>query len=71
MPEMPSNEFVELRNGAYNARGTRIGLGALVWPLRRGETAEDLMEGFPSIGPESSSGPPISINISNGRIVLH
>lgn len=37
-------------------RGTRIGLGVLIWPLRRGETAEDLMEGFPSIGRERMQG---------------
>lgn len=50
MPELPSNEFVELRNGAYYVRGTRIGLDVLIWPLRRGELCEDLAEEFPDIG---------------------
>ena len=56
MAELPTNEFVEVRNGAYYVRGTRIGLAALVWPLRRGETIEDLMDGFPTIGLERMQG---------------
>jgi uncharacterized protein (DUF433 family) len=56
MPELPSNEFVELRNGAYYIRGTRIGLRALIWPLRRGEDANYLADGFPTFGPEKIQG---------------
>jgi hypothetical protein len=33
MAEMPENEFVEVRNGGYYVRGTRIPLDVLVWGL--------------------------------------
>src|SRR5687768_407632 len=50
MAEMPENEFVEVRNGGYYVRGTRIPLDVLVWGLRRGETAETFLESYPSLG---------------------
>ena len=50
MAEMPENEFVEVRNGGYYVRGTRIPLDVLVWGLRRGETAETLLEKYPYLG---------------------
>jgi uncharacterized protein (DUF433 family) len=50
MAEMPENEFVEVRNGGYYVRGTRIHLDILVHGLRRGETAETLLEAYPSMG---------------------
>src|SRR5689334_10472626 len=50
MAELPSNEFVELRDGAYYVPGKRIGLDVLYYAYRRGETAEELFEAFPGIG---------------------
>jgi len=51
MPSLPSNEYVEIREGSYYyIPGTRIGLDVLVYDLRRGETPEALLEAYPSIG---------------------
>jgi uncharacterized protein (DUF433 family) len=50
MAEMPENEFVEVRNGGYYVRGTRIHLDILVDGLSQGETAETLLELYPSMG---------------------
>jgi uncharacterized protein (DUF433 family) len=48
---MPTDEFVETRNGQYYyVAGTRIPLGVLVYALRRGETAETVFEKYPSMG---------------------
>jgi hypothetical protein len=56
MTELPSNEFVELRNGLYYLRGSRIGLGCIIWPLRYGElTVDELAEGF-AISPDRMQG---------------
>ena len=49
MAELPTNEFVEARNGGYYVRGTRIPLDVLVWGLRRGETPDSLLEDYPSL----------------------
>ena|ERR1017187_1568004 len=56
MQELPSNESVELRDGGYYVRGTRIGLDVLIWPLRRGEPPADLLRAFPSIGTQKMTG---------------
>ena len=47
---MPSNEYVEIRNGGYYVAGTRIGLDVLVYDFRRGRSAEAIFEAYPSIG---------------------
>ena len=47
---MPTNEYVEVRNGGYYVTGTRIGLDVLFYALRRGGSAEGLFESYPSIG---------------------
>jgi uncharacterized protein (DUF433 family) len=47
---MPTNEYVELRNGGYYVAGTRIGLDVLVYDFRRGKSAESIFEAYPSIG---------------------
>lgn len=50
MPSLPSNEYVEVREGGhYFIVGTRIGLDVLVYDLRRGATPEALLEAYPSI----------------------
>ena len=47
---MPTNEYVEVRNGGYYVAGTRIGLDVLVYDFRDGRSAEDIFEAYPSIG---------------------
>jgi uncharacterized protein (DUF433 family) len=47
---MPTNEYVEVRNGGYYVAGTRIGLDVLVYDFRRGRSAEAIFEAYPSIG---------------------
>ena len=47
---MPVNEYVEVRNGAYYAAGTRIGLDVLVHEFSDGRSPESIFEAYPSIG---------------------
>ena len=47
---MPANEYVEVRNGGYYVRGTRIGLDVVVCDFRRGRSAEAIFEAYPSVG---------------------
>jgi uncharacterized protein (DUF433 family) len=47
---MPTNEYVEVRNGAYYVAGTRIGLDILAYEYRDGRSAEAIFEAYPSIG---------------------
>jgi len=51
MPNLPANEYVEIRDGShYYIPGTRIGLDVLVYDFRRGETPEAIFQAYPSIG---------------------
>ena len=50
MPEMPTNEYVEIRNGGYYVRGTRIGLDVLIYDFRDGASPEAIFQAYPSIG---------------------
>ena len=47
---MPTNDYVEVRNGGYYLTGTRIGLDVVVYDFRRGRSAEAIFEAYPSIG---------------------
>jgi uncharacterized protein (DUF433 family) len=47
---MPTNEFVEVRNGGYYVAGTRIGLDVVTYDFRNGRSAEAIFEAYPSIG---------------------
>lgn len=47
---MPTDEYVEIRDGGYYVAGTRIGLDVLVYDFRRGRSAEAIFEAYPSIG---------------------
>lgn len=47
---MPTNQYVEVRNGAYYIAGTRIGLDVVVYEFRDGRSAEAIHEAYPSIG---------------------
>ena len=47
---MPTNEYVEVRNGGYYVAGTRIGLDLVVYDFRNGRSAEAIFDAYPSIG---------------------
>ena len=47
---MPTNEYVEVRNGGYYVAGTRIGSDVVVYNFRRGRSAEAIFDAYPSIG---------------------
>jgi len=47
---LPTNEYVEVRNGGYYVAGTRIGLDVVVYDFRAGRSAEAIFEAYPSIG---------------------
>ena len=47
---MPSNHYIEARNGGYYVSGSRIGLDVVTHAFRRGQTAEDIFRAYPSIG---------------------
>jgi uncharacterized protein (DUF433 family) len=47
---MPTNEYVEVRNGGYYVAGTRIGLDIVAHDFRNGKSAESIFESYPSIG---------------------
>jgi len=47
---MPSNQYVEIRNGGYYVASTRIGLDVVVYDFRRGRSAEAICEAYPAIG---------------------
>jgi uncharacterized protein (DUF433 family) len=47
---MPTNEYVEVRNGGYYVAGTRIGLDVVVHEFRDGRSADAIFEAYPSIG---------------------
>ena len=50
MELMPTNPYVEVRNGAYYVAGTRIGLDVIVYEFRDGRTADSIFDAYPSIG---------------------
>jgi uncharacterized protein (DUF433 family) len=47
---MPSNEYVEIRNGGYYVAGTRIGLDILIYDFQNGRPAETIFDSYPSLG---------------------
>jgi uncharacterized protein (DUF433 family) len=47
---LPTNQYVEVRNGGYYVGGTRIGLDVLIHDFRNGRSAEAIFEAYPSIG---------------------
>ena len=47
---MPTNEYIELRNGGYYVTGTRIGLDVVIYDFRDGRSADAIFEAYPSIG---------------------
>src|SRR5436853_1173315 len=47
---MPTNEYVEIRDGGYYVVGTRIGLDVVTYDFRHGRSAEAIFEAYPTIG---------------------
>jgi uncharacterized protein (DUF433 family) len=47
---MPTNQYVEVRNGGYYVAGTRIGLDVVTYAFRNGRCAEEIFKDYPSIG---------------------
>src|SRR6266446_1950998 len=46
---MPTNEYVEVRNGGYYLAGS-IGLDVVIYDFRNGRSAEAIFDAYPSIG---------------------
>lgn len=44
-----ASSYVEKREGAYRVAGTRISLDSVVYAFREGQTAESIVESFPSL----------------------
>ena len=47
---MPTNEYVEVRNGGYYLAGTRIGLDVVAYDFQNGRSAEAIFDAYPAIG---------------------
>ena len=47
---MPTNQYVEVRNGGYYVAGTRIGLDVVFYDFQRGRSPEAIFEAYPAIG---------------------
>ena len=50
MAEMPTSQYVEIRNGGYYVHGTRIGLDVIVHQFQEGKSPEAILQEYPSIG---------------------
>lgn len=50
---MPTNQYVEVRNGGYYVAGTRIGLDVVIYDFREGREPEDILKAYPSIGSQA------------------
>jgi uncharacterized protein (DUF433 family) len=44
------SEYIEQRNGSYYVAGTRISLDSIVYAFNRGESPEQILEGYPLLG---------------------
>jgi uncharacterized protein (DUF433 family) len=44
------SEYIEQRNGGYYVAGTRISLDSVVCAFNRGESPEQILEGYPLLG---------------------
>lgn len=49
MVEMPTSEFIEIRNQGYYLAGSRISLDSVAYAVKRGETVEEILADFPVI----------------------
>jgi uncharacterized protein (DUF433 family) len=44
------SQYIEQRNGGYYVAGTRISLDSIVYAFNRGESPEQILEGYPLLG---------------------
>lgn len=47
---LPESQYVEVREGGYYIAGTRIGLDVIYHEFRNGETADDILRSYSSLG---------------------
>jgi hypothetical protein len=47
MEAIPTNEYIEVHNGASYVAGTRIGLDVIVYDFRNGSSAEAIFDAYP------------------------
>ncbi len=45
-----TNQYVEIRNGAYYLAGTRVSLASVIPAFRHGASPETILQDFPVIG---------------------
>jgi uncharacterized protein (DUF433 family) len=50
MASLPTNEYLEIREGGYYLAGTRISLDVLVHDFRAGKSPEAIFQAYPSVG---------------------
>jgi uncharacterized protein (DUF433 family) len=50
MANLPTSEYIEIREGGYYLAGTRVGLDVLVHDFRAGKSPEAILGSYPSIG---------------------
>src|SRR6266705_3060317 len=50
MASLPTNEYLEIREGGYYLTGTRVGLDVLAHDFRAGKSPEAILQAYPSIG---------------------
>ena len=50
MASLPTNEYLEIREGGYYLAGTRVGPDVLVHDFRAGKSPEAILQAYPSIG---------------------
>jgi uncharacterized protein (DUF433 family) len=43
------SEYIEVRNGGYYVKGTRISLDSVIYAFRLGESPEAIRQNFPSL----------------------
>ena len=68
MSPLPTNEYVEVRNGGYYVAGTRVSLDSIVYSFKDGESPETIRHNFPSLTLEQVYGA-ITFHLGNQRDV--
>jgi uncharacterized protein (DUF433 family) len=70
MPETTTtNQYVEIRNGAYYLAGTRVSLASVIYSFKQGASPEVILQDFPAIGSVSKVCGAIAFIIENPAIV--
>jgi uncharacterized protein (DUF433 family) len=69
MVTLPPSEYIETREGGYYIAGTPIGLDALIYAFRRGESPEEMLQAYPSIGSLAKVSGTIALVLENPEAV--